>query len=123
MRARVQTHADGIMPSRKTMAKIPTVSTMPMAIMIEAFDQIERYAGRCNPNVIMVGAGEKAADGRVFLGTTAARLRRWAVKPEWIVTPESGPPSRRILCPVDMQWVSARALKNAIHFAGRKRYQ
>ena len=91
------------------------------AVMTEGdtFGQIEGYAEQHNANVIMIGAGEPAPDGRVFLGATAARLRRWAVKPVWIVKPETGPPIRRILCPVDMQSASARALKNAIHFARR----
>jgi nucleotide-binding universal stress UspA family protein len=85
----------------------------------DAFGQIERYAEQRGANVIMVGAGQRGPGGRVFLGTTAARLRRWAMNPVWIVKPEAGPPIRRILCPVDMQPASARALKNAIHFARR----
>jgi len=85
----------------------------------DAFTEIDQYAKSRDVNVIMVGAGEMMADGQVFLGTTAARLRRWATKPVWIVKPGSAPPLRRILCPVDLQPASERALKNAIHFARR----
>jgi len=85
----------------------------------DAFDQIDRYAEHRDANVIMVGAGQKGLGDRAFLGATAARLRRCAAKPVWIVKPEAELPIQRILCPVDMQPASARALKNAIHFARR----
>lgn len=85
----------------------------------EEFEEIDQYAKDRNVNLIMVGAGEMVESGQVFLGTTAARLRRWATKPVWIVKPGSAPPLRRILCPVDLQPASERALKNAIHFARR----
>jgi nucleotide-binding universal stress UspA family protein len=81
------------------------------------FDQIDLYAREQRVNLIVVGAGEPTDTGKVFLGTTAARLRRWASTPVWIVRPDTAPPIRRIFCPVDMLPASTRALKNAIHFA------
>jgi nucleotide-binding universal stress UspA family protein len=90
------------------------------AVLVEeqdAFEPIRAYAENEDVNVIIVGAGQESPSGHVFLGTTAARLRRWATKPVWIVKPDAAPPIRRILCPVDMQPPSLRALRNAIHFA------
>ena len=82
------------------------------------FDVIVRYAEQQSVNVIVVGAGEKTPGSpHVFLGTTAARLRRWASQPVWIVKPGEAPPIRRIFCPVDLAPDSARAMRNAIHFA------
>jgi len=85
----------------------------------DEFERIKSYAEQQEVNVIIVGAGQESSSGQVFLGTTAARLRRWATKPVWIVKPEAAPPVRRILCPVDLLGASARALGNAIHFARR----
>lgn len=81
------------------------------------FDEIDRYAEQQRVNVIVIGAGEMSGSQQVFLGTTAARLRRLASKPVWIVRPGATLPIRRILCPVDLLPASSRALKNAIHFA------
>ena len=82
------------------------------------FDVIVRYAEQQSVNVIVVGAGEKTPGSpHVFLGTTAARLRRWASQPVWIVKPGEAPPIRRIFCPVDLALDSARAMRTAIHFA------
>jgi len=92
-------------------------SVRSVVVAGEEFDQIERYARHRDVNVIMVGAGEAGSSGQVFLGTTAARLRRAAVEPVWIVKPNAAPPVQRICCPVDMLPASARALRNAIHFA------
>jgi len=83
------------------------------------FVQIDRYARRHDVNAIIIGAGEPGGAGQVYLGTTAARLRRKSSKPVWIVKPGIKPPISRILCPVDFSNASGRALKNAIHLARR----
>ncbi|MAT72509.1 MAG: hypothetical protein CMJ58_23655 [Planctomycetaceae bacterium] len=83
----------------------------------DPFERIGAYAESRDVNVIFVGAGEVSPSGQVFLGNTAARLRRWAATPVWIVKPNNPPPIRRILCPVDMLSASSRALRNAIHIA------
>ena len=81
------------------------------------FDQIEQYAQQQDMNLIVMGAAEASSSRQSLPAATAARLRRRASKPVWIVKPGTGPPIRRILCPVDLLPASARALKNAIHFA------
>lgn len=83
----------------------------------DPFERISSYAESEDVNAIIVGAGEVSASGQVFLGTTSARLRRWATKPVWIVKPGDCPPIQRVLCPVDMLSASSRALRNAVHIA------
>ena len=81
-------------------------------------DKISSYAEQEDVNLIVIGAGEMSPEGQqVYLGTTAASLRRWSSKPVCIVRPGMAPPIRRILCPVDLLPASSRALYNAIHFA------
>jgi nucleotide-binding universal stress UspA family protein len=91
------------------------------SVLVEGFEfeQMDWFATQQDVNVIIVGAGEIGPDGHVYLGTTAAQLRRHASQPVWIVKPDFEPPVRRILCPVDFLPASARALKNAIHLARR----
>jgi universal stress protein E len=89
----------------------------PIALSGLAFAQIDRYAREQDVNVIIVGAGETGSSGQVYLGTTAARLRRKSSKPVWIVRPDVKTPIKRVLCPVDFSNASARALKNAVHLA------
>jgi universal stress protein E len=83
------------------------------------FFQIDQYAREEDVNIIIIGAGEKADSGQVYLGSTASRLRRKSEKPVWIVKPDSLPPIQQILCPVDGSTSSSRALANAIHLARR----
>jgi len=94
-------------------------SVKPVVLSGLAFAQIDRYAREQDVNVIIVGAGETGSSGQVYLGTTAARLRRKSSKPVWIVKPDFQPPIKKIVCPVDFSNASARALKNAIHLARR----
>ena len=42
----------------------------------DPFERISSLAESQDANVIIAGAGEQTADGQVFLGKTAARLRR-----------------------------------------------
>ena len=81
------------------------------------FDQIEKHATVRDVNVIILGAGKSDDGGPFRLGTTAARIRRKATKPVWIVKPGASPQVRNILCPVDCSKSSGRALKNAIHLS------
>jgi nucleotide-binding universal stress UspA family protein len=67
--------------------------------------------------MIVIGAGRVADGGQVYLGTTAGRLRRKATKPVWVVRPGASATISKILCPVDLSEVSARALRTAIHLA------
>jgi nucleotide-binding universal stress UspA family protein len=83
----------------------------------DAFERINAYAESHEMNLIMAGAGQESTTGQVFLGTTASRLRRFATTPVCIVKPGTAPPIRQVLCPVDMESASSRALANAIHFA------
>lgn len=80
------------------------------------FDQVDRIADARDVNVIVIGACKTAEDGPL-VGTTAARLRRYATKPVWMVTPGIPPNVTRILCPVDFSEPSGRGLNNAIHLA------
>lgn len=81
------------------------------------FDQIDQYANQQDVNAILIGAGKLVEGGQFYLGTTAGRLRRKAVKPVWIVLPGASPQIDHILCPVDLSSASQRALRNAIHLA------
>ena len=83
------------------------------------FDQIDKHATERDVNVIIMGAGKSADGGPFRLGTTAARIRRKATKPVWIVKPGASPQINKILCPVDCSKSSGRALKNAIHLSRR----
>jgi nucleotide-binding universal stress UspA family protein len=81
------------------------------------FDQIDKHATQRDVNVIIMGAGKSAHGGSFRLGTTAARIRRKATKPVWIVKPGASPQISKILCTVDCSKSSGRALKNAIHLS------
>lgn len=81
------------------------------------FDLIDKHSTARDVNVIIIGAGKAGTDGPFRLGTTAARIRRKATKPVWIVAPGASPQINKILCPVDCSESSGRALKNAIHLS------
>lgn len=80
-------------------------------------EQINALANELDVNLIVIGAGSIDNGGQFYMGTTAARLRRKAIKPVWIVRPGSEPSIQRVLCPVDFSEASSRALSAAIHFA------
>ena len=81
------------------------------------FDLIDKHATERDVNVIIMGAGKPGNGSPFRLGTTAARIRRKATKPVWIVKPGASPQINKILCPVDCSESSGRALKNAIHLS------
>ncbi len=80
---------------------------------------IDRESQQREVNVVIIGAGRPGSDGRLYLGTTAAELRRRSGKPIWIVPPGSSARINKILCPVDLLEASSHALRNAIHLARR----
>jgi nucleotide-binding universal stress UspA family protein len=81
------------------------------------FDQIDMQATQRDVNVIILGAGKSSQGSPFCLGTTAARIRRKASKPVWIVKPGVSSKISKILCPVDFSKSSGLALKNAIHLS------
>jgi len=85
------------------------------------FEQIDRCANEHNVNITVMGAGRLDAERWCGLGTEAARVRRKAIGPVWIVKPGAAPEINRVLCPVDCSKPSGRALKNAIHLSRRLR--
>ena len=87
----------------------------PLLLKGNPFLQIINQAELLDVNVIVMGAGDRAAGQKVKLGTTAEKVIRKSQKPVWAVTASRG--INRILCPVDMSHASKRALKNAIHLA------
>jgi nucleotide-binding universal stress UspA family protein len=82
-----------------------------------AFDEITQQAAARDVNVIFIGACQRSKDDVISVGTTAARLRRKAVRPVWMVKPGSAPRLTQVLCPIDSSKASGRALRNAIHVA------
>ncbi|HER08357.1 MAG TPA: hypothetical protein ENO20_05535 [Bacteroides sp.] len=78
------------------------------------FEKIIQKARTSNPNVIVVGSGNKK-EGDVFrLGTTVEKLMRKNQVPLWVVKNEVIRPIDKMLCPVDFSEASSRALTNAI---------
>lgn len=79
---------------------------------------IRAIADRYDVNLIALGAGNKTADERFFLGSTAEKVIRTAAQPVW--TDVAGAHEgviQRILCAVDYSESSCFALTNAIHLA------
>ncbi len=81
------------------------------------FDLINQRAVECDANVIIMGADKSPTGGLFRYKTTAAKFRRKATKPVWIVAPGAAPRVNNILCPVDCSESSGRALRNAIHLS------
>ncbi len=82
-------------------------------------ERIVMRADEYDVNLIMIKASSNLATTGLPLGMTAARVRRTAAKPVWLVRPTGGQLPRVILCPVDLSPASERAVCNAIHLARR----
>lgn len=81
------------------------------------WNEIHKQALNLDANVIMLGYGDKKEGGKYSLGVTSEKLIQKALKPVWIVSPETRDTIETILCPVDFSGHSRRGLINAIHLA------
>lgn len=80
-------------------------------------ERIVTRADEYDAQLIMIKASSNLAAGGLTLGMTAARVRRTAAQPVWLVHSATGQVPRVILCPVDLSAASERALALAIHLA------
>lgn len=79
---------------------------------------IRAIADRYDVNLIVLGAGNKTAEDRFFLGSTAEKVIRTAAQPVWTDLPGAHDGIiERILCAVDYSESSCFALTNAIYLA------
>ena len=95
-----------------------SVALMPPVVSHGAsFLTILDQANSQDVNLIVIGAGEHAPEGRSGLGSTAERVVRRSSKPVWVARPGAGDAIKRVVCAVDFSSHARRALTNGIHLA------